>query len=236
MSPLLARWPEQHAAYYFDLDGTLIDTAPDLHAALNAALEAFDFATVTLTETRDWVGQGARKLLHRAASAHRHAHPPAFGEEPLLPLDALPLDAMQACFLEHYGSAIAEHSEPFPGVVATLDGLRERGAKLAVVTNKPEGLARQLMEELRLDDRFDAIVGADTTPEPKPSARPAEHTGAALGVEAEQVLFVGDSVSDVGCARAYGCPVVVVSYGYTQGVPAAQLGADAVIESFAALL
>ena len=236
MSSPLSHWPKRHDAYFFDLDGTLIDTAPDLHAALNASLIAFDFAPVTLAETRDWVGQGARKLLHRAASAHRHDHPPAFGEEPLLPLDALPLDAMHTHFLTHYGNAIAEHSRPFPDVVPTLDALIDRGAKLAVVTNKPEALARQLMVALHLDDRFAAIVGADTAPAAKPSAHPARHTGELLSVGPEQVLFVGDSVSDVGCARAWGCPVVVLSYGYSQGTPPAELGADAVIDSFAALL
>ena len=114
MSPQLERWPEQHDAYFFDLDGTLIDTAPDLHAALNASLAAFNFATVSLEETRDWVGQGARKLLHRAASAHRQAEPPAFGEEPLLPVDALPLDAMQAHFLEYYGRPLLSTASPSP--------------------------------------------------------------------------------------------------------------------------
>ena len=121
-------------------------------------------------------------------------------------------------------------------MVPTLDALRDRGAKLAVVTNKPEALARQLMEALQLADRFEAIVGADTTPEAKPSARPAIHTAEQLAVTPQQVLFVGDSVSDVGCARAWGCPVVVMSYGYSQGTAPSELGADAVIDSFAALL
>lgn len=236
MSARPDRWDQGHDAYFFDLDGTLVDSAPDLHAALNAALTAFDYAPVTLAETRDWVGQGARKLLHRAASAHHHARPPAFAEEPLLPLDELPLDAMHRHFLEHYGAAIATFSQPFPGVIEGLQALRARSAQLAVVTNKPEGLARQLLQALDLAPLFGAIVGSDTTPESKPSALPAEHAASTLAVGPEQVLFIGDSATDVATARAYGCPVVVMRYGYSQGVAPEALGADAVIDSFLALL
>lgn len=236
MSAQDRRWEQTHDAYFFDLDGTLVDTAPDLHAALNASLNAFDYAPVTLAETRDWVGQGARKLLHRAVSAHHHEHPPTFGEEPLLPVKELPLDAMHQHFLAHYGQAIATFSEPFPGVVEGLQALAARPARLAVVTNKPEGLARQLLEALNLTPLFGAIVGSDTTAASKPSPLPAQHAGTALGVAPAQVLFVGDSATDVATARAYGCPVVVMRYGYSQGLAPEALGADAVIDSFLALL
>lgn len=235
-STRLARWPRQHAAYFFDLDGTLVDSAPDLHAALNAALISFDFEPVSLAETRDWVGQGARKLLHRAASAQRLGQPVDVQHEHLVSESELPMDAMHKAFLAHYGQAIAALSRPFPDVIESLAALREREAALAVVTNKPEGLARQLLTELNLNHYFGSVVGADTTPETKPSALPAQRAAADLGVSAGSVLFVGDSAADIGCARAFGCPVVALSYGYTQGVAPESLGADAVIDSFQALL
>ncbi|MEM1435558.1 MAG: phosphoglycolate phosphatase [Pseudomonadota bacterium] len=235
-SDRLARWPHQHRAYFFDLDGTLVDSAPDLHAALNAALRQFDFEPVTLAATRDWVGQGARRLLHRAASAQRLGLVADTADQPLVPESELPMDAMQACFLDHYGRAIAALSTPFPGVLEALGALRNRDAGLAVVTNKPEALARKLLIELDMAHYFGSIVGADTTPETKPSALPAQRAATDLGVAAESVLFVGDSAADVGCARAFGCPVVALSYGYTQGVAPEALGADAVIDSFEALL
>ncbi|MEM6707487.1 MAG: HAD-IA family hydrolase [Pseudomonadota bacterium] len=237
-SPTVDRWGKRYAAYLFDLDGTLVDTAPDIHAALNVALLDFGFETVTLAETRDWVGQGARRLIHRAGSAQRLADGASFQDTELVPEKDLPLDAMQARFLAHYASAISTYSEPFPEMRETLTALKRDGAELAVVTNKPEGLARALLDDLDLSSLFGAIVGADTTAETKPSALPAQFALDQLArpIDPQDVLFVGDSAADVGCARALRCAVAVVSFGYTQGTDPAALGGDAVIDSFSALL
>lgn len=211
-----------YAGYLFDLDGTLIDTAPDLTGALNQALAAFGHAPVQVAQARNWVGQGAKASLLRAL-AHQGA-----------PADEV--DAMLTCFLDHYRRHIADLSAPFPGVEAALQALAERGAKLAVVTNKREELTNQLLQEIGFTHHFQAVVGGDSTAHPKPAADPALAALAALQVPPAEALFVGDSQADVGCARAAGCDVVCVAYGYRQGAAAADLGADAVIESFLDLI
>ena len=218
---MLAKLP-RYAGYLFDLDGTLIDTAPDLTFALNHALLEFGFAGVDVETARNWVGQGARSALQRAV-AHRGA-----------PEEAI--DAMLASFLDCYRSHIAVGSRPFPEVEATLASLAERGTKLAVVTNKRAELTAKLLSEIGMAHHFDAVVAGDTAPRPKPAPDPALAACEALGLGAEDVLFVGDSLADVGCARAAGCAVACVAYGYRQGVAAADLGADAVIETFRDLL
>ena len=212
----------QYAGYLFDLDGTLIDTAPDLTFALNHALAEFGFAGVDVDVARNWVGQGARSALERAV-AHRDA-----------PADAV--DAMLASFLDCYRNHIAVASAPFGEVEETLTALAGRGAKLAVVTNKRGELTDKLLNEIGFAGHFDAVVAGDTARRPKPAPDPALAACAALGLGVDEVLFVGDSLADVGCARAAGCAVVCVAYGYRQGVAAADLGADAVIETFRDLL
>ena len=212
----------RYAGYLFDLDGTLIDTAPDLTFALNHALAEFGFEGVDVAVARHWVGQGARSALERAV-AHRNAPTKA-------------VDAMLASFLDCYRNRIAVESEPYPQVEATLTALAGRGAKLAVVTNKRAELTNKLLAEIGYADHFDAVVAGDTAPRPKPAPDPALAACAALGLGVDEVLFVGDSLADVGCARAAGCAVVCVAYGYRQGVAAADLGADAVIETFRDLL
>ena len=212
----------QYAGYLFDLDGTLIDTAPDLTFALNHALAEFGFPGVGVDVARNWVGQGARSALERAV-AHRGA-----------PADAV--DAMLASFLACYRNRIAVESKPYGEVEETLAALVGRGAKLAVVTNKRGELTSKLLAEIGFASHFDAVVAGDTAPRPKPAPDPALAACAALGLGVDEVLFVGDSLADVGCARAAGCAVVCVAYGYRQGVAAADLGADAVIETFRDLL
>lgn len=218
-------WHRPYRGYLFDLDGTLIDTAPDLCRAQNAALEKHGFAPASEADTRHWVGHGARVLLEKAIADQRDA-----------PVPESQLDRMHADFLAHYQANIAVASQPYPEVISTLNALAERGAQLAVVTNKLEGLSRVLLDAIQMSAHFDLLIGGDTAGVAKPAADPAALACKTLGLAADEVLFVGDSSTDVGCARAFGCPVVCVSYGYSQGVPASELGADGVIDSFAALL
>jgi phosphoglycolate phosphatase len=207
-----------YRGYLFDLDGTLVDTAPDISAALNHALGISGLEGVDESLTRHWIGHGSRVLVQQALQHQRG------------PEDALA--EVQRQFLEYYERHIADHGRPYPHVVESLQVLRDRGARLAVVTNKLTRLALPLLQALDLTQLFHALVCGDTAAQPKPAADPALHACAAMGLEAAESLLVGDSETDVACARAAGCPVVCVADGYNHGVPAHQLGADAVIDSF----
>lgn len=215
---MLNRYP----AYLFDLDGTLVDTAPDINAALNHGLAVAGLDGVNEALTRHWVGHGGQVLVEQAV---RHQG----GSEDLV------ADVLRE-FIAYYEAHIADHSVPYPHVVESLEALRERGARLAVVTNKRTRLSIPLLDALGLAPLFHTVVCGDTAERPKPAPDPALHACATLGVDVADALFIGDSETDVACARAAGCPVVVVPDGYNHGIPADELGADAVIDSFRALV
>jgi phosphoglycolate phosphatase len=208
------------AVIAFDLDGTLVDTAPDLIGVLNVILAEHGHAGLPLEASRWLVGRGARVMLERGFAAA--------GE--LLAPDRL--DALFARFIALYRARIADESRPFPGVAEALDHLAGAGARLAVCTNKPTGLSRALLDALDLSSRFAAIVGPDLAGAAKPDPRHLAYAVEAAG--GGRALMVGDSAADVGAARAAGAPVVAVSFGYTD-IPALDLGADQVIDHFAEL-
>jgi phosphoglycolate phosphatase len=212
---------QRYSGYLFDLDGTLVDTAPDLHQALNHALTTHDYMAVDIRHTRHWIGHGARAMVTQALQAELEDEPAQ-----------ATIDRVCDSFLPYYQDHVADHSQIYPEVLETLEILLHRGARLAVVTNKVARFATQLLEALDLSSYFASIVCGDTTSRAKPAADPALHACAELGLEVNEVLFVGDSTTDVNCARAAGCAVVCVRDGYNHGIAAQALGADAVIESF----
>ncbi len=213
-----------YPAYLFDLDGTLIDSAPDIHRALNVTLRQFGMAEVDEASTRLWVGHGSRRLLQTAIDKEPDC---AFTE---------PSQDMLDCFMSYYHAHIADHSQPYEGVREALSALNARGAKLAVVTNKYLNLSESVLQQLDLISQFATVVGHESSGAPKPAPDPALLACERLGISPSEALFVGDAPPDVGCARAAGCDVVVVSYGYNMGVDPRELGGDAVIDSLRQLL
>ena len=203
----------------FDLDGTLVDTAPDLTAALNAVLVREGLLPVPLDDVRHMVGRGARVLIERAMEASGSPANPA------------EISNLVSHFLEHYDANIAATSKPFAGAEAVARRLAARGHKLGICTNKPEALSFKLMSALKLRDLFPVILGADSRPYRKPDPRHLLDTIAELGGRRENAVLVGDSETDVATARAAKVPVIVVSFGYTE-TPVHQLGADLVIDHF----
>lgn len=203
-------------AVVFDLDGTLVDTAPDLAAALNAALEAVDRPAQSLSTVRTLIGHGTRTMLTKALSA-------TGGSSPSL------LDAAYPVLVQHYADHICDHSRPYDGAEVALDSLVRQGIRLALCTNKPERLALALIEALGWRNRFDAVVGGDTLSVSKPNPAPLHRaiTGAGGGM----AVFVGDSIIDVQTAAAAGVPCIAVSFGFADR-PASMLGADFVIDHF----
>jgi len=214
---------DAQATIIFDLDGTLVDTAPDLTAALNAVLTKASHRPVSEAETRHMVGRGARALIENALAATG------------APPDADLVAEMLGQYLEFYGAHLADHSAPFPRVVETLDALRKEGMRLGVCTNKPEALSQRLLRALGLERHFAAVLGGDSLPVRKPDPGHLIETVRRAGGDVARAVMVGDSVTDLAAARAAGMPVVLVSFGYTE-TPAHMLGADALIDDFAALM
>lgn len=203
----------------FDLDGTLVESAPDLVEALNVVMAAEGCPPIPMAEVRGMMGAGARALVERGlAAAERTPSKERIGE-------------LYALFLEHYEAHIADKSHVFPGVDAALDKLDASGAKLAVCTNKLERFAVKLMGELGIADRFGAIVGGDTYGVAKPDAAPLLGAIAQVGGDPARAVMIGDSGTDVAAAKAAKVPCVVLSFGYT-AVPPRELGGDVVIDHF----
>jgi phosphoglycolate phosphatase len=190
-------------AAIFDLDGTLIDTAPDLARATNHVLASEGRRRVSIEEIRAFVGRGARRMIERGFAATGAAVPP-HRMEPLY-------DA----FIAYYTENIAVESQPFPGTLQLLDRLDEAGIRLGICTNKQERLSLRLLDRLGLTQRFGAIVGADTIGIPKPDPAPYRETVARLGATGGSVM-IGDSETDILTARAAGVPVIAVTFGYTE--------------------
>jgi phosphoglycolate phosphatase len=209
-----------NTSFIFDLDGTLVDTAPDLLGALNAILVREGRRAVDIDDLRHLVGHGAPTMLVEAMK---------MTGEPL-PEDRMP--ALIDDYIAHYAAHIADESRIFPGVVDTLAKLAQSGARLGVLTNKPQALADKLLAELDLAKWFTAIHGARRYPYSKPDARVYWHVIDEVGGAVDDSLMIGDSITDVATARAAGVPVIVVSYGYTPE-PARLLGGDAVTDHFA---
>ena len=206
----------------FDLDGTLVDTAPDLIDTLNFTLKQHGLPTLPYEEARRLIGGGVRAMLEGAMVVEGRSASPA------------EVDSLYGSFVAHYGEHIADRSRPFPGVEVELDRLVTAGYRLAVCTNKLEWLSKRLIDALELSDLFAAICGPDTFGVQKPDPRILRSTIARVGGEPARAIMVGDSITDIRTARAASVPIIAVDFGYTD-VPITTLGPDRIISAFAEL-
>jgi phosphoglycolate phosphatase len=206
----------------FDLDGTLIDTAPDLISTLNLVLAQEGLPPVEYDAARRMIGGGARGMIERALVAEGR------------PCSKAELDRMFAAFIEHYAVHIADRSRPFPQLEPALEHLAGEGHRLAVCTNKLEWLSVKLLDTLQLSRHFAAICGQDTFGVQKPDPRMLRLTIERAGGEVGRAIMVGDSGTDIRTSRAATVPVIAVDFGYSE-VPIAQLRPDRIIGSFADL-
>lgn len=208
----------------FDLDGTLLDSVPDLAAAIDKTLLLLGQPAAGIESVRDWVGNGARVLVRRAlAGGLQHEH-----------VDEV--DAQQALelFMHHYAES-HRLTEVYPGVRQTLDWLRGQQVELAIVTNKPERFVAPLLDEKGLGGYFRWIIGGDTLPQQKPDPAALLHVMQLAKVDAAQALFVGDSRNDVLAAKAAGVTCVALSYGYNHGRPIAEENPARVLDNLSEL-
>ena len=200
----------------FDLDGTLVDTAPDLIAALNYVMDREGLPPVPLHSARNMIGAGARKLIERGLELEGRA------------MSVGDIDRLTRDFIDYYAAHIADASRPFEGLEAALDDLGAQGYHFAVCTNKLEWLSKRLLDELGLSPRFAAICGADTFGVSKPDPVILQQTVARAGGNINATIMVGDAGPDIGVARRAGVPVIGVEFGYTD-VPIAELKPDRLI-------
>src|SRR5476651_1375226 len=200
----------------FDLDGTLVDTAPDLIGALNFILDREGLPPVPLHAARNMIGAGARKLIERGLELEGRA---ATAED---------VTRLTGDFIDYYAAHIADASRPFEGLESALDDLHAQGYRFAVCTNKLEWLSKLLLDQLGLSSRFSAICGADTFGISKPDPAILRQTVLRAGGELSSSIMVGDAGPDIGVARRAGVPVIGVEFGYTE-VPIADLKPDRLI-------
>ncbi len=190
-------------AVLFDLDGTLVDSAPDLTTAVNRMLVELDRAPMSVDQVRNWIGNGARRLVARALAGRRD-----IDEEPAETAAALEL------FFTHYADCLDDQAIPYPGVVEGLERLRDLGMPMGVVTNKPTAFTGPLLEALELAEYFAVSVSGDTLPVRKPDPAPLRLGAEQLGVAIERCWYVGDSAADRDAAAAAGALLIRVPYGY----------------------
>ncbi|KOR29589.1 phosphoglycolate phosphatase [Achromatium sp. WMS1] len=208
-----------------DLDGTLIDSVPDLTYCIDKTMEHMQRPICGETKVRNWVGNGIERLVCRALTNEMHTNP-----SPADLAKALPI------FLDLYAVYNGERSVLYPTVKEGLDGLQAYGCNLACITNKAQRFVRPLLSKLGIDHHFDLVIAGDTLPQKKPDPAPLLHAVSYFGMTLNNVLMIGDSINDVRAARAAGIPIVCVSYGYNHGQDIRRAQPDKVIDSFASLL
>ena len=207
-----------------DLDGTLVDTAPDIAASINSMLADLGLPTHDRATIADWVGSGVSRLIKRALTGQVDGEP-----DPALYQRADPL------FRRYYGARVSQESTLYPGVAATLEALRIAGFELACITNKPEAFTVPLLKDLGIHDHFRLLLSGDALPRSKPDPLPLLHACGYFAVSPNYSVMVGDSVNDTQAARAAGMPVIWVTYGYNRGVDVRELAPAAVINELSEL-
>lgn len=213
----------------FDLDGTLIETAPEICDAVNDTLRRFNLPDVSQGQVNDWIGHGTRELLIQAVAFSSMTSVATVRSSPSLPM-------MTAEFDKHYQARCGTRSHLYPQVRESLTALRAQGVKLAVVTNKEGRFTATVLDVHQMMPLLDAVVSGDTLPTKKPHPAGIEHCLAQFGVSRERALFVGDSSIDVATARSAGVAVWALPYGYNMGQPIEACAPDRVIDDCSALL
>lgn len=207
-----------------DVDGTLVDSVPDLAYCVDEMLKAVDMAPHGEAEVRHWVGNGVERLVRRALIGQLDGEP-----------DEALFDKAYPIFMDLYKDNTSKRSSLYPGVKEGIDYLRDAGYKLGCVTNKAAAFTHPLLKDLGLFDYFESIVSGDTLEKKKPDPMPLIHSAEKLGVSPEDSLMLGDSISDVKAARAAGFQIICMSYGYNHGVDIRESNPDIVIDSMAEL-
>lgn len=213
-------FPIEVKAVAFDLDGTLVETLPDLHESANRMLAELGLAPASEQTVRAYIGDGVDRLVKRLLTSSVDGEP-----------DAGVFEKAADNFRAHYAKILSRASHPFPGAIDLLDLLRKRGFKLACVTNKPARFTEPLLRELEMTNRLDLVLSGDSLAAKKPHPLPLVHAARTFGIATEHLLMVGDSQVDTAAARAAGCPVFCVPFGYRGGLTVQDLDCDAIVQA-----
>ena len=215
----------EYPAYLFDLDGTLVDSAPDITAALNRQLGRFcDLPPLTVALVTAWVGTGSERLIRTALAHHGAA------------ADEATVARLLSAYATDYAARAVELSMPYPHAFSTLRELHLRGARLAIVTNKLAAVTRNVLRHFAIDELFTVVIGGDDVPRGKPDPLPLLTACLRLHIVPQAGVMVGDSANDVRAARAAGMPAIAVNYGYNHGEPIDNAQPDRIVASLAELL
>jgi phosphoglycolate phosphatase len=207
-------------AVMIDLDGTLLDTAGDLAAAANMMLRELGRTELTLETIQSYIGKGIQKLVKRSLTG-------SLDDEP----DAELFDRAMPIYERDYAKTLCINTRPYPGVIEGLNALREAGFRLACITNKAEAFTLPLLRATGLLDYFDIVLSGDSLPKKKPDPMPLLHACKHFGILPHEMLLIGDSLNDAEAARAAGCHVFCVPYGYNEGRDVRELDCDAIVAS-----
>jgi phosphoglycolate phosphatase len=219
-APASRSFPLPAQAIVFDLDGTLLDTLPDLARAVNRMAAELGRAPVEEPTVRAYIGDGAARLVKRVLAGDREREPERALFERAMPI-----------FNRHYGEGVALDTRPFPGVIEGLQAFRAKGFPLGCITNKPEAFTLPLLGETGLAPYFDLVVSGDMLPRKKPDPMPITYACGFFAARPERVVLIGDSGNDREAAHAAGCPALGVTYGYIPGGDVRSLGFDAIVDS-----
>ncbi|HYP68255.1 MAG TPA: phosphoglycolate phosphatase [Thiobacillaceae bacterium] len=209
-------------AVVIDLDGTLLDTAPDLAHAAELMMAELGMPCPSLATIRTYIGNGVSRLVKRVLTGQMDTEP-----ETALFDRALPI------YHKHYGKHVADQSRPFAGVVEGLEAMKAAGLRLVCITNKAAQFTHPLLKATGLHGYFDLILSGDALPRRKPDPLPLQHTCETFGIQPHELLLIGDSLNDTQAARAAGCAVFCVPYGYNRGRPVTELDLDAIVPTLA---
>lgn len=219
------KFPINVSAVAFDLDGTLVDTLPDLHASANRMLRDLGLAPVDAETVRAYIGRGIDRLVRRLLAGEPDSDTHGNSVEP----DSIVLGEAGAIFRKHYRQLLTNESRLFPETEESLRRMRQMGLKLACVTNKTDAFTRPLLDGLGVLHLFDEVISGDTLERKKPDPMPLTYCARQFGITPDRLLMVGDSQTDTLCARAAGCPVICVPFGYRSGMELHELDCDAIV-------